>query len=42
MVHGYNATWSRGKLAGLSKGNMLIGVNAFNYSYNALCGQQQQ
>ena len=35
-VNGYTATWTRGKLARLSKGVKLTGTHTYNYSYNAL------
>ena len=34
-VNGYTASWTRGKLSRLSKGNVTSGTNTYNYSYNA-------
>ena len=35
-VNGYTATWTRGKLAKLSKGNRIVGTSTYQYGYNAL------
>ena len=35
-VNGYTATWTRGKLAKLSKGNRIAGTSTYQYGYNAL------
>ena len=34
--NGYTATWTRGKLAKLSKGNRIAGTSTYQYGYNAL------
>ena len=33
--NGYSASWTRGKLSKLSKGNMVSGTHNYEYSYNA-------
>ena len=34
-LNGYNLTWNKGKLTGLSKGNLQSGTESYTYSYNA-------
>jgi len=35
LYKGYNVTWNKGKLVGLSKGTLQTGTESYSYSYNA-------